>query len=281
MNFKDIPDQEPSVITGQLLLGKKNKLPDGLKLINSQEVIETRKLNQLIDDFSDWNKDLQRDRAFFGYQILEYSQPEAVVPVDNMDHEIPTELRKQISKLGIKFNHILLEKFTANQGVNPHTFLEVCGEYVYIYFHHQDCNLVFYQNPDPEEWQEHKEQRERMKKENTAEIEELSKEISDLILIENKTKEQKIKLRELRGKLSSLKPVPFPYFVFELLIPKGSIIKMNLNFRKNWKICLPKRKNIALPDFKKEEKDGNYTLFTVTFCEYDTKLIKEFIPRDN
>lgn len=253
------------------------EIPDGIRIIEFSKITSVQKLNSLIDTFNSWNEDLKRKRAFFGYEILDYLQPEAVIPVDNMNQEIPTELKKQTKKLGINFNSVLLEMFSDKQGVNPHTYPEVCGEKVYVYFHNEDCNLVLYKNPDPQVWEEHCDQRNECKQ-NEKEIEELKQKIELMPPVNERTLDQKKELRILREKLSTLKPPRFHHQKIELFIPNGSLLEMDQEFRQNWKICLPKRKSIIRE--KTVEKSPDYMLSTLTFCEYNPELIQEYVPRE-
>lgn len=254
-----------------------DQLPEGLNLVKNHSL---ESMDEKLKKFSDWNKEILRDRAFFGYEI-DYSQPEAPIFIGNMEDDLPSSLKDNTDS---EFNCLIVEKFEHCHKIGRHTLSEVCGPVVYTYFSGEDCNLLLYKIPEGEEWdkfvndkEEYNQKRSEINEKIEQKMEEISTENADVSSKEKASLSKEV--ADLKIQLLKLYKPRFNYEKIDLFIPKGTLLEMNLEFRKHWEISIPMRINV----YKKGDfvrKEANYKLFTMTFSQYDVSLFKEYVPRE-
>jgi len=247
-------------------LSAPENLPKGLTLLSLKLSDE---LHEAISNFSDWNKDISRDRAFFGFKI-DYTRPNAPAPLDNIDHPLPALLAKETK---LEFNSLLLEKFNMKQGVGQHSVSPVQGDKVYMYFFNEDANMVVYTKQSSED---HEKYLKDSKEYNDKKIKYLMK----------KSLSQDASYREKQDtKIAKLVEPHSGYSSVELFIPKNSLIEMDSTFLSKYSFCIPKRVNIysrlkvdhprvhyIKTQYAKKQED--YKLFTLTFSAFKPTLFE-------
>jgi len=255
-------------------ISEREKLPQGLRVIEGHELED---LDEIIFSFSKWNKEIKRDRAFFGYEI-DYTQPEAPLLAHNLKDDFPTALSEKTKKMGREFDFdcLILEKFVDDQGIGKHKLSEVCGEKVYMYFCGQDTNLLLYGNPEGKEWDEFQEEMKKFEEKYGEKYQKLTQQLRESRTDSSK-KENVDEIREEISKMTSHKP-KISYKKMDIYVPSGTLIEMDLEFRRNWEISIPKRTYLYTKETPILKK--NYKLFTLTFSQYNSSLFKEYVLRE-